>query len=76
MKKCFLCGENKVIIKSNEGYICGECGYFISYQQYEEYVKKYQVYIEKVKEEREKKKKNVLNYFSLHSGCIYQLENT
>jgi ribosomal protein L37AE/L43A len=57
MKKCFLCGENKVIIKSNEGYICGECGYFITYEKYNEYVKKYKEYIERVKREREKKKK-------------------
>jgi ribosomal protein L37AE/L43A len=56
MKKCFLCGENKVIIKSNVGYICGECGYFITYEKYNEYVKKYKEYIERVKEERRKLK--------------------
>ena len=43
------------------GYICGECGYFISYQRYEEYVKKYKEYIEKVKEERRKLKELLKN---------------
>jgi len=73
MKKCFLCGENKVIIKSNEGYICGECGYFITYEKYNEYVKRYKEYIERVKREREKKKK-CYNYFALHSSCTYHSE--
>jgi DNA-directed RNA polymerase subunit M/transcription elongation factor TFIIS len=57
MKKCFSCGS-KFIVKSDlyNGYICGECGYFITYEKYNEYVKKYKEYIEKVKEERRKLK--------------------
>jgi DNA-directed RNA polymerase subunit M/transcription elongation factor TFIIS len=62
MKKCFSCGS-LFIVKSDlyNGYICGECGYFISYQRYEEYVKKYKEYIEKVKEERRKLKELLKN---------------
>jgi DNA-directed RNA polymerase subunit M/transcription elongation factor TFIIS len=59
MKKCFLCGS-LFIVKSDmyQGYICGECGYFITYEKYNEYVKKYKEYIEKVKEKRMKKLRN------------------
>jgi len=39
-----------------QGYICGECGYFITYEKYNEYVKKYKEYIERVKEERRRNK--------------------
>jgi DNA-directed RNA polymerase subunit M/transcription elongation factor TFIIS len=62
MKKCFSCGS-LFIVKSDmyQGYICGECGYFITYEKYNEYVKRYKEYIEKVKEERRKLKELLKN---------------